>query len=145
MRLLHTSKYFSKGVPRPLPLDCYRLIAHNSKVTQGLSLRFRVDPRYRPHLGVSSTPQPHKREPARNTAPRWRRRLTPPHIGVVGLVSFIGQRWSLSAVSAAARTFVRNFQPARLMRNRNQQNPPPLIRRTGSTYSGGIGGYLPRE
>ena len=59
-------------IPGPLPLDFTASLLHTSSRSPELPYTpFREDPRHRPYLGVSSTPQPHivKREPARGSAP----------------------------------------------------------------------------
>ena len=62
-------------IPGHLPLDCTASLHTSSrspKVCQSVPSR----PEVPTHLDVSSTPQPHKRKPARGTAPHWRREPT---------------------------------------------------------------------
>ena len=60
-------------IPGPLPLDCIASLHTSSRSTE-VPHSIPSRPEAPTHLGVSSTPQPRKREPARGSAPHCRRR-----------------------------------------------------------------------
>ena len=66
-------KYYM-WISGPLPLDCTASL-HTSSRSPKVCNSVPCRPEVSTHLGVSSTPQPHKREPARDTASQWCRRL----------------------------------------------------------------------